>query len=151
MSRECKIGLIIDGGTEIDLESEGFHLIESPDQYYHRFLDPETYQYSDDSVVVVNQNTAKESFDHSITLSYYGNQGTANTAIKSLYDQMFSQPGAVYTAKEVEIKNYFKKTSVIGYIKPFNPDTSSFDRIKDIVTFQLTIRVSNPKECNFNL
>lgn len=152
MKRSCKIGLSINGGAEMDLETMGFLLIESPNILQPPLREYETIKYPESDIEMIDPRAIMESFDYSVKLGYNGGEGDANAAIIALFSSIFvyNDTTGLTTMLPVTLTNYYKLVQVTGYVKQYTGDTSYFDKLGDIVLFDFIVFVNDPENANFN-
>ncbi len=114
---ECRLRYQVADGEVRDMQTMGFHLMESPD-----ILAPEKRSYEEEDYperdgVKIYPYTVDKAFEYTVKLLYFGELKTMNEAIRSLWDSFFDPTtnGDVKKALPVTIYNLYKGVKIVGY------------------------------------
>ena len=154
-TRDCHIGLIIGSSTtEVNLVDEyGFHLLESPNFTVAPIRDYDIQEYPDSAEAEMDTRTTLKPFEYKLSLGYFGDEITANSAIQTFINSLFSteqdsdstEVSDIMTALPLQVKNYWKGMKMTGYAKKWDGKTYSIQGEAALVAFDLTIYVNDPR------
>lgn len=155
--------LRIGDGEIVDMyEKFGFIHMKSDDRFSAPIKGFETTSYIEQAGENIDPRTVQDAFDYKISfLIEAPNKDLVNANSKIWYfnSYIFVQSGTEYgsimTAQQVCLYNDYKRVKIVGYPNPIQEATSfwrdSKGRIYDAVEVEWTIRVTDPRLCNFNM
>lgn len=150
--RSSEARIKIDDSQFVDITTTwGFHLVDADAVISPSYRDYESIQYPEESGERILPLTKKEPFDYRFTLAAIGNSDNVNESILDFYNKCFTQVGGNLRANKVIIQIDFYKIQIEGIIKSIEVYDFKETENKAFWTFEVTIRVSNPDNCIFNL
>ena len=148
MARKCDIGIKVGTGVLTDLP---FVLVESPLVLSPLLREYETQEYPESSAAEILLKTSRRPFTYDMKLLYYGDSQSANLAIKTFVDNLFTATGDSLVPKSLEIYNYYKKEKIVGYCTGVQSYGFGSDVNSDVVGLDISIYVPDPNVCDFNM
>lgn len=150
--REPRIDIVFSGTSAINIESiYGMHLVDSPDIISAPLKDYEVEDYPEKDGVVIYPYVSEKAFDYKVSLVYFGNKETANAKVETFREAFFDGNTSPRKARYITLYNRYKKVMIKGYLSSLDGGDAEFDNEKDTWMIDLTIKVTNPKDCNFNI
>lgn len=151
-TRDCRLRYQVANGEVRDMQTMGFHLMESPD-----ILAPEKRSYEEEDYperdgVKIYPYTVDKAFEYTVKLLYFGELETMNSAIRSLWNSFFepTNNGDVKKALPVTIYNLYKGVKIVGYPTKMPGSETIVQVMQGAFIFELTLYVAEPNKCNFN-
>lgn len=153
----CRIQ--IGDGEVVDVyDTYGFIYISSDNIVEAPLKDFDTTRYVEEAGEHIDPRTMQDAFDYNIKFVVEG----VNTDIENINEKIaafnkdiYSFDGDVRTLQKIIFFNDYKRIAVVGYPKTINKLDSLYRRdsftAQDIAEFTLTIRVTDPSECNWQL
>ena len=150
----------IEGDDKIyDLQSiYGLVQVSSDDVFGAPLKEFERTTYPEEHGSHVIPSAIQKEFDYKVKFLVKCENGLdyANWAIARFNSDMIKQSAdGIPTLKQITFYNDFKKVKVVGYPLPFEKATQFWrdknGKLHDVVIVELTIKVTNPSLCNFNI
>lgn len=120
----------------------------------------DTTKYANEAGEHVDMRAAQDAFDYKVKFAVEGknkNLLNANAKIAAFNAAMYTtKTGSdIRTFKEVTFYDDYKRVKIVGIPKPVNKATDFYRKMNgqelDCVQFEFTIRVADPRKCDFNL
>lgn len=151
----------IEDGTIYDFESMfGFVQISSDNILAAPIKAFEQTSYPEKSGVNILPLTVEDTFDYKVKffVSAKGGLENANWKIAEFNDAIttkISDDTDIKRIKQITFYNDYKKVKIVGYPTPISNATEFWRDLKgkqhDVVCVELTIKVTEPSLCNFNI
>lgn len=156
-----RVRLSIGGGGAYDtFETWGLVYLESDTRTEAPIKKRDTTSYAEEAGEHTDPRTVQDAFDHKVKFlveAPNSNLENANTKIaafnRALYTQAADSDIRIY--KEVALYDDYKRVKIVGIPEPIAEPVSLYRRqngsVMDCAVVELTIHVSDPTKCNFNL
>lgn len=151
----------IGDGDIYDFESLfGFVQIASDNIFGAPIKDFNTTSYPEEAGVHILPVSVDDTFEYKATffISAKGGLETANWKIAEFNDAIttkISDDTDIKHIKQITFYNDYKKVKIVGYPTPISNATEFWRDLKgkqhDVVCVELTIKVTEPSLCNFNI
>lgn len=133
----------------------GFVYLDADERTAPDIQDYTSTKYVEDAEEHVDPRTIEVSFDYKIKFlveAPNGNYKSVNNRIDDFNKLLFTRgESGVLNAQKITIYNDLNRVKIVGYPKPISEPTEVFHTDSyggsDWIAFELTIHVSNPKEC----
>lgn len=138
----------------------GFIYISSDTRFNAPAKKRETSKYAEESGEHVDNRTVDDAFDFKVIFlveTPNRDLANANAKIAKFNKALYStQPNSdIKTYKQVELEIPYKRVKIVGIPNPIDESKKFFrdknKNVYDAVQVEWTIRVSNPKLCDFDL
>lgn len=148
----------IGNGDIYDFESLFGFIQVSSDNIFGAPVKPfEQTSYPEKAGVNILPLTVEDTFEYKATffISAKGGFETANWKIEEFNNAVAEEVNGIKHIKQITFYNDYKKVKIVGYPTPISNATEfwrdSSGKLHDVVCVELTIKVTNPSLCNFNL
>ena len=120
----------------------------------------DTTEYANEAGEHIDRRAAQNAFDYKVKFAVEGynkNLDNANAKIDVFNKAMYTTKSGsdIRTFKEVTFYDDYKRVKIVGIPKPVNKPTDFYRKENgqelDCVQFEFTIRVADPRKCDFNL
>lgn len=150
VERPCELRLQIEDGDIVNLESMGFHLMESTNVVVPPQRDYETEDFPENDGVKVYKRVAYKSFDYTVKLLYMGDLDGLNEAIRAFWNSMFSGAGFGDDTRvpyNITLYNDYKAVAMVGIAKSISDMEQIIEVRKGCYILEFTMLVPEPKKC----
>ena len=149
----------IEGNQNIfDFESAfGFIQVSSDDIFGAPIKAFNTTSYPEEAGVHIFPMSVEDTFEYKVKffISTQGGLDNANWKIERFNSAISSIENGVRVFKEIAFYNDYKSVKIVGYPSPISKATEFWrDKngvLHDVICVELTIKVVEPRKCNFNL
>lgn len=148
MARNCDIAIKIGTGA---LFVPSFTLRESPFVAAPSLRDYEVQEYPESPVAEILLKTVKKPYTYALGLLCHGDPQSANLAINTFFESLFTTTSGVMAPNLLEVHNYYKKEKIVGYASGLSVENFGFDAATDAVGFILNVYVPDPTACDYNM
>lgn len=151
---------IANGTAEDSYDKWGFIYLSADNRTEAPIKKLDTTSYAEEAGEHVDPRTVQDTFDYKVTfLIEAPNQNlvNANAKIAAFNKVLYSQKADsdIRTYKEVTFYDDYKRVKIVGFPQPISEPTDFYRRqdgsVMDCAVVELTIHVSDPTRCDFNL
>jgi hypothetical protein len=153
------VRLQIGDGEIVDtFEAYSFVYVEADDRFAPPTKGFESTTYAEQEGENIDPRTVDDAFDYKVkfvVLTPNSELEDANKKIRAFNQLLYTKSGDIKTFKTVTFFNDYKKVKIVGTPNPLD-EAKDFYRdskgnVYDAVQVEWSIRVSNPKLCDFSI
>lgn len=148
------------GGIRDTYEGWGMIYVSADNRTEAPIKKRETTSYAEDAGEYIDPRTVQDAFDYKVKFIIEApnhNLVNANAKIAAFNKALYLQEAGsdIRTYKEVTFYDDYKRVKIVGLPSPIAEPTEFYRRqdgsVMDCVVVELTIHVSNPTKCDFNM